>query len=408
MSSEQDHKQKKPPPSYSGNAMPDNVCLTSNDGGEEVTRRVGAHMSSLQPSFEPMTSFEPLSLSRFGQPAMNSSINTQPGKLQVKPSERVRERPSDKGRWNLVDVPTLPQFHPLERTAVLVPHATASEVSVRISDVLRDRSIEAFYEDDKAKVKCTTPEGVNFRVRLYRGRGEFNHGIIVEVQRRFGVSVNFHGDTVAILDAAQGNVPPPPPPPSFTSGNIPMVSDSEDDFETDGISSLAMVSTMLKHPGYDSHYLALQTLSSLTDSSKMGASTARKVSLELLKPDNEVGSKILALVVDKKDDDFMFKLQVMAFSVLANAIQAVDGVVSGIVREHLRPVLLEALHQAESNPRSAQMAARCVEFLMDGDHDIGDLHGALETALESGKARHAGLMRQAQVCLDKINGGELR
>jgi hypothetical protein len=407
-SNENDQKQKKPPPSFSGNVMPDNVCLTMDDGGEEVTRRVGA--ASFQPSFEPMTSFEPPSLSRFGQPDMSnpgaSSIATLPGKSQVKPNERVRARPSDEGRWNLVDVPTLPQFHPLERTAVLVPHATSSEVSTRISDVLRDRSIEAFYEDEKAKVKCTTPDGVNFRVRLYRGRGEFNHGIIVEVQRRFGVSMNFHSDTNAILDAAQGKVPPPPP--SSISGNLPLVSDSEDDFETDGTSSLAMVSTMLKHPGYDSQYLALQTLSSLTNSSKMGASTARKVSLELLKPDNEVGSKVLALVVDKKEEDYMFNLQVLAMSVLANAIQAVNGVVSDFVRENLRPVLLEALRHAESNPRSAQMAARCVEFLMDGDHDIGELHEVLETALESGKARHAGLMRQAQVCLDKINGEESR
>jgi hypothetical protein len=403
-SNEQDQKQKKPPPSFSGNDMPDNICLTMDDGGEEVTRRVGA--TSFQPSFEPMTSFAPPSLSRFESNPGASSIPALPSKSLLVPSERLRERPSDEGRWNLVDVPTLSQFHPLERTAVLVPHAKPSEVSTRISDVLRDRSIEAFYEDDKAKVKCTTPDGVNFRVRLYRGRGDFNHGIIVEVQRRFGVSVNFHNDTNAILDAAQGKIPPPPP--SATSGNLPLVSDSEDDFETDGTSSLAMVSTMLKHQGYDSQYLALQTLSSLTNSSKMGASTARKVSLELLKPDNEVGSKVLALVVNKKEEDYMFNLQVLAMSVLANAIQAVNGVVSEFVREHLRPVLIDALRYADANPRSAQMAARCVEFLMDGDHDIGELHGELETAFESGKARHAGLMRQAQVCLNKINDVESR
>jgi hypothetical protein len=104
----------------------------------------------------------------------------------------------------------------------------------------------------------------------------------------------------------------------------------------------------------------------------------------------------------------MFNLQVTAMTVIANALEAVNGAVSDIVRENLRPVLLQELGQAESNPRSAQMAARCVEFLLEGDHNIGELEIVLETALEAGTARHAGLRRQAQVCLDKINEGESR
>jgi hypothetical protein len=405
MSSNEQDKKKKPPPSFEGNQMHDDVCLSMDSGEPDVMRRVG-----VATSFAPMTSFEPPALSRFGQaaPSFSSMQTTQPSKAQLQSqSVDVRQSSVDKGRWNLVDVPVLPEYHPLEKTAVLVSHTSPLEVSTRISDVLRDRSIEAFYEDDKAKVKCTTENGVAFRVRLYRGRGEFKHGIIVEVQRRFGVSVNFHADTMAILDAAQGKVPPPPP--SSLAGSLPLVSDSEDEYQTDGTSSLAMVSTMLKHPGSDSQYLALQTLSSLTNASKMGPSTARKVSVELLKPDNEVGSKVLSLVLDKKKEvDRMFNLQVTAMTVIANALEAVNGAVSDIVRENLRPVLLQELGQAESNPRSAQMAARCVEFLLEGDHNIGELEIVLETALEAGTARHAGLRRQAQVCLDKINEGESR
>lgn len=391
--------EKKPPPSFEGNEMIDDVCLKTDDGTEGVSRRA-AHERAVGTSYGAMTSVGPPSLSRSGQ---NASISTLQAKTLSVPIVRETETPKDSGRWNLVDVPVLPEYHPLERTAVLVPHSSPSQVSTRISDVLRDRSIEAFYEDEKAKVKCTTADGVDFRVRLYRGRGEFKHGIIVEVQRRFGVSVNFHADTMAILDAAQGKAPPPPP--LGASSVLPLVSDSEDDYQTDGTSSLAMVSTMLKHPGYDSHYLALQTLSSLTNVTKVGPSTARKVSIELLKPDNEVGSKVLALVIDKKkEEDHMFNLQVMSMTVIANAIQAVNGAVSDMVREHLRPVLLQELRQAESNPRAAQMAARCLEYLLAGDHDVGEVCSLLETAEQAGKARHAGLQRQAQICLDKIHG----
>lgn len=360
-----------------------------DEGGEETTRRI-----AFQPSFEPVSSFNPPSMgsTQFaGSLKPAGIISTRSGKTPV----------AAKGTWELKGVPTLPEYHPLERTAVFVPNASPSDVSMRISDVLRERSIEAFYEDEKAKVKCITTEGVDFRVRLYRGRSRFDHGIIVEVQRRFGASNNFYNDTMAILDAAEGKVPPPPP---LSGSNMPLVSDGEDDSESvDGSSSLLMVSKMLSHPGYDSHYLALQTLSSLTDASKMGAGTARNVSTELLRldTDNDVGGKVLSLVIDKKGDDDIFKLRSMALQVIANAFQTVKGEVPSILKDQLRSVLIQELREAEKNPRIAVQAARVVEFFLPEDTG-SDLHNALETALEAGTARHASLQRQTQVCLDKL------
>jgi len=139
----------------------------------------------------------------------------------------------------------------------------------------------------------------------------------------------------------------------------------------------------------------------------MGASTSRKVSKELLQCDNEVGGKVLALVLDKKEEDDVFKARVVALTVLANAIEAVGGNIEDELREQLRPALLGELSkdQIESNPRAAQMACRCLEHLIQGDHNASGLYEGLESALEVGTARHAGLQRQAQRCLDKINGG---
>lgn len=370
-----------------------------DEGGEESTR---SRRVAFQPSFEPMPSFEPPSLqaTQFAGATKASLGGT---KYETTAPAKVAPPASKSFVWDLRHVAPLPEFHPLERTAVFVPHAAPFEVSKRISEVLRERSIEAFYEDEKAKVKCVTAEGVDFRIRLYRGRGRFNHGIIVEVQRRFGASNTFHKDTEAILDAAQGMVPPPPPP--MSSSNLPLVSDAEDDYQPadGGASSLQMVSKMLSHTGYDAHYLALQTLASLTDASKMGAATARAVSKSLLRleNDNDVAAKVLSLVIDKQGDDDMFKLRSMALQVTANAFQTLSGDVPSILKEQLRGVLIQELRQAEHSPRTAVQAARMVEFLVPQDTG-SDLHSALETALETGTARHAALQRQAQICLDKL------
>lgn len=328
-----------------------------------------------------------------------------------------QREPAQAFRWRLSDIPTLAEYHRVERTAVLVDYAAdnPSQVTSRISDVLRDRSIEAEYDNDKAKVKCMTPDGVDFRIRLYRGRGQYSHGIIVEVQRRFGTSINFLAETRAILDAAQGHIPPPPPL-SSVSGNaapLPMVTETEDDYiepPPTGAASLEMVNKMLQHQTPDTHYLALQTLLSLTDMNKMGLGTARGVSAELLRPDNETGARLFAFMSKSSSEashqqDFqdVFHLRVMALTVLANAVQATRGHVDARVLEQIRPVLIQELKTADSNPRSAQIAARCFEYIRLVSSSDMELRSALETARKAGEVRHVGLMQQAQLCLDAMS-----
>ena len=301
--------------------------------------------------------------------------------------------------WNLTSVPQLPEFHPLEPTAVFVDHTSPSNISKRISEILRARSIDASYEDNKAKVKCLTPDGVDFRIRLYRGRKTYSSGIIVEVQRRFGTSPHFYHDTMAILDAVQ-NKTPTPPPPTFGGASIPLVSDSEDDYQVDGADSLEFV-TKLLDAGLDSQYLAFQTLSALTDASKMGQKTSRAVSRELLRPGNAVGAKLLDHVMAEKTED-IYHLRTMAMTILANVVVAVKGDMEAGLYEEIRPILLRELLGADKNARMAQLACLVVEHVLHIDHDAGEFHVALEKAHEAGMARHAGLERQAKLCLEKL------
>lgn len=373
---------------YSGYEMPMNPNIAGLDeGGEETTRRI-----AFSPGFDPSNSFASAIV---GQPRAEQSHLTTLGstKAQTQPT-------ASPGFWVLSAVPVLPEYHSLERTAVFVPNVSPSEVSKRISEVLRQRSIESAYDDEKAKVRCTSAEGVDFRVRLYRGRGRFSNGIIVEVQRRFGISNAFHSDTMAILDGAQGKTVSPPP---ANGNNIPLVSDSEDDYQTSGTSALRMVTKMLDHHGYDSYYLGFQTLQSLTDVSKMGGATARAISKQLLSiEDNDVGYKVLSLILDKKGEDEMFKLRSMAMVVLANCLQALNGTINEVLWEQLRPVLIQELRSSEKTPRNAVQAARAIEQMLPKEHNVTDLHSALEFAYKCGKARHASLERQAKICLDRI------
>mmetsp|Transcript_67870 Transcript_67870/g.196408 ORF Transcript_67870/g.196408 Transcript_67870/m.196408 type:complete len:398 (-) Transcript_67870:28-1221(-) len=371
--------------------MPANPKRNMDEHVHETTRRVGG--TKVTPSMRPM----PIA---FQNPSM-----TMPTISAVTSKPQVSISSASKFVWRLSTAPELPEFHSVERTAVFVPHSTPSLVASRISDLLRERSIQATYDDEKAKVKCVTVDGVDFRVRLYRGRNEYSHGIIVEVQRRFGFSIHFHDDTQAILDAAQGK--PPAEPAAWRNALPEVVSDDEDDDDyspppPSGASSLAVVEKMLIIPGFDAQYLGLQTLSFLTEPERMSMPTARRASAALLKADSEVGKRVFRYIVDRKteDEDYV-SLRVMALGILANAMRT-TGMIPEFLRSSLRPVLLEDIKHAEENTNAALVAARCIEYFIHNDTDTMELNEAFEVARRVGEARHCGLMEQAERCISRI------
>lgn len=392
MSSNDDQK-KAPLPTFSGMGMPMNISVDIDDDiGEEVTRRIGG-VPMFNPSFEPVA-FQPQVFNA------GPSISTAPVKASVQSSSPAP--PKEESAWKLTDASVLPEFHPLERSAVFVPHTAPAEVSARVAKVLQQRSIQAEFDDSKAK--CVTTDNVDFRVFLYRGQKQYNHGIIVEVQRRFGNSVNFYEDTQAILDAAQGNMMTGPP--KKKAKTIPLVEDQQDDDKEVSSSSLDFVSKMLSVSGNDAHYLALQTLTSLTDSEKMGNHTAVGVAKVLLTPGNEVGTKVFDMICKKQEtkvhDEYGMRL--MAMTVLSNVVTALNGDVTANMNALLRPVMIQELLQADSNPQMAFCAAKCIKPLLTYySVDDDELYRALRVSLEAGKAKHAGLAKQAEACLQKMD-----
>jgi len=390
------------------------------DEEEEVTRKIAPAM--VMPSLRPLPTMPPMpSFSR-----NDSSTTTPIQKITIPTSVGKMAANVSPFSWKLSAVPVLPNCHPLEKTATFVPNAMPAQIASRISDVLRERSIEAIYENGKAKVKCTTSEGVDFRIRLYRGRGRYNHGIIVEVQRRFGFSLDFHSHIQAILRGAKGGAPAPPKP--LSRGNVlPQVSEPEEDNNdvvyNSAASSLAMVAKMMKLSGFDSQYLALQMLSPLVDSERLSSKTAESVASSLFEEGCEVGEKIFEYVVkndktprrratkrgaldDEDDSDSVMILRNSTLNILANATRAC-GKVPEAGRDALRTALLRDLWDAENHPNTAFLAAKCLEHFIRGDDDNRELQNAFQEACTVGEARHANLMHQAQKCL-LLNGAIIR
>jgi len=248
-----------------------------------------------------------------------------------------------------------------------------------------------------------TADGVDFRIcLLYQGRSGFQHGIIVEVQRRFGTSLHFHSDAQAILDdVMQGKTPAP-----VQKNVLPEVSDEDSDMDEcppppSGSSSLAMVERMLAFPGFDAQYLGLQTLSALVDPDKMSPQTARRTAQALLKAQSAVGEEILGYITTRKtNNESHNRLRIMALvGILVNSTKA-SGIIPDFFRLALRPVLLDDLMDAKANPLAALLAAKCMEYFICGDHDDTiELNDGFETSRKVGEELFLALKEQAERCM---------
>lgn len=460
-----------PPPPFSGILkMPDKITNISIQDEDCTTRRIGGASvmpsfvnspslggASIMPSFVNCSSppsftnmlmhFRATTSTTIAKPVPSpSTTSTEANKspqtvyLSHAKSQNTNKQTHLKFRWHLPEdkVPTLPEFYRLERTAVFVSIVISpSTVSERISNVLWDLSVESRYDDSdrhKAKVTCVTTDGVDFRIRLFRGKKQYSRGIIVELQRRNRTSINFYNEyTKVILDAAEGKSKPIINPKSLLP-EVPRDGDDHNNkkFKPNPRSSLFMISKMLCHcDAYDTQYLAMQNLATLTDAQKVGRFTARCIAKELLLPSNEVGRKIATLIFDfhqenEKEDYDPFGLATIAMTILVNVLVAnknasLDKISSSCSKnsdhDHhlgrvdlLLPVLNQKLRDAENHPRLACIAAKCIEHLItENDSDNDGLHllreqtnEALEIAVQVGYAKHAELMRQSEICLQRF------
>jgi len=344
--------------------------------------------------------------------------------------------------WNVKDedLEMVPVDFPLERTHREI-RSNATEVAQRIATSLQRLSIDAEYDDEKAKAKCKTVECVKFRIRLYAS-GENRQPVVVEVQRRAGSTSNFMRSCRAVLDAAEGTVvtvasaapkarmPGKFPPPMKSLGAMKCLQKVEirgPSPEEEAAMAFGSAAALCKSGKHDSVILGLQSLCSLTDPVKASPKVSTQVSKWVLLGHDTYSTReditsILSTVVDEDDEELavLFEQQKhFALMALANALDMLckDGSLAGAVSKHswfetaLVPALLAAVKLAEGSASNAYAATRGI-YSMLSCADAAALrvieeNNGMETikmAHHVGLQTHDLLAKEAGRCLESVKG----
>lgn len=327
---------------------------------------------------------------------------------------------------------------PLERTHREIPGVEAEEVCSRISEALRVLSIEAEYDDEKAKAKCRTNDYACFRIRLYAG-SEVGQPVIVECQRRSGPGMSFMQSCRAILSAAEGKpitaealkkkVPPFMKCPTVNMKCLQGVEPETVDREAEVSIALDKVIDLLRKDQHDSSVLAMENLCHLTDLIKTYPDTAVKASKTILVGDDDkynIREEMTALLerdgvspdfdhvdVGQSQADHLRHLALLVFS-NALALIAKDGSLERAIGkeewfgEILIPNLMDAVASCTTSPNNASVASCCLNTLMscstlacsmvrkyDGLQVIARAH-------QYGTERHELLANETRHCLNSL------
>jgi len=343
--------------------------------------------------------------------------------------------------WKITDsLEKVPMDFPLERTHREIHGVSAIEVAMRISNALRLLSVDAHYDNENAKVKCTTNDCVSFRIRLFAG-GEDGLPVIVEVQRRSGCPSSFMRICRKILEGAEGievkaeTTLERKKVPSFMKTpvggmkclqGVPIKTDPE----TRVNSSLDKSIELLRSKEKDTHILGLENLCLLTNPLKTRPDLALmackaimfdakcsdirdEISFILRKDaarQEEYGDEGDAA---KKLRNIFRQMSLILFSntlLLTSKDGCLDDAVKGQkwFADFLIPVLLNEVKSFESNANNAYEAACCLSSLascseaarqiMDDNGAVGDL----QSAYDFGVANHELLANETERAMNAL------
>lgn len=315
-------------------------------------------------------------------------------------------------------VPILPSFYPLLKSTVSVPNGSARVISERIKEVLRNRSIAAVYDSNGAKADCTTKNNVNFRIRLYRGRGDETSSIIVEIQRKEGFDVKFQQDMAAIFDASEGKAADPTLDEEF----IPAIFDPTDDINNYDQSTINRISSILcpqdelatTARGTE---FAFSALVSATNAKESGHK-ATMISKDLLlsRQFSSLRDVIISYACSLDRDPFSpnqsNRTKLQALEILANAtscLQMCPDSDAFTLTSALRLHLITLVENAASDPRAADLA--CLIFKHTAEAHDWTNHGekarldnALAEANRLGRESYVDLEVHSHECMSLTSG----
>lgn len=343
---------------------------------------------------------------------------------------------NESSQWKVCEPGQLPVDFPLERTHREVSGVEASVVAARISKALRLLSVDAVYDGEKAKVKCTTTDMVSFRIRLYSG-GEPGEGlpVVVEVQRRGGSVHSFMSVCRKILDGAEGveieaETQPArkklPPCMKVPISSMKCLQGAGPRAGVDSLSNGELTKSieLLGSNNKDTNLLGLESLCLLTDPLKTRPDVALRACKAVLLED--AGSVVREeLVATMRKDSSLHKdsSQIVAersrhfaLILLSNSLllTSEDGCLADAIEsqkwfaDFLVPSLLEEVKSCGSSANNAYEAACGLTSLAkccDASRTLMEKNSAsqhLRTAHKVGSQTHELLASEAERCLAEM------
>jgi len=317
--------------------------------------------------------------------------------------------------WAVDKLTRLGYYHPLEPCHLDFPKARLNDLLQKLPECLRMLSCQVSYEDNWLAAACKTMEQVEFQVSFFEDRKD-TQVVFIELQRRCGDSYVFHQDYVqpilAVVQKVKHGQPvdAKPAQPSRMSGldlDALLAEHCDQATEDDVTVAIELAFNLVTAERVDALRLGMESLEVLTDTSKTGMSTARRVARVLVLPADETSHKLvqtlLRYVTDERegqDADIRFR----ALQVWSNTWQvAADDMECPLEsfcdvfcsKDTLVRSLMSRVEHVREQPHEATLALRGLEALCrEMPHLLAEVSWpVVEQAKDLGTAENVALER---------------
>uniref|UniRef100_A0A6S8M2G0 Uncharacterized protein n=1 Tax=Amphora coffeiformis TaxID=265554 RepID=A0A6S8M2G0_9STRA len=310
--------------------------------------------------------------------------------INPKPLPVSKIVPTPPAGWAVDKLTRLGYYHPLEPCHVDFPKARLNDMLKQLPECLRLLSCQVSYEDRWLAAACKTMEQVEFQVSFFEDRKD-TQVVFIELQRRCGDSYVFHQDYVqpilAVVQRVKHGqaVDATPTQPCRISGmdlDSLLAEHCEQATDDDVTLAIELATNLVMADRIDALRLGMESLEVLTDTSKTGMSTARKVARVLVVPADEASHKLvhilLRYITDESEDqeeDIRFR----ALQVWSNTWQvAADDMECPLEsfcdvfcsKDTLVRSLMSRVEHVREQPHEATLALRGLEALCRKNDDL--------------------------------------
>jgi hypothetical protein len=274
--------------------------------------------------------------------------------------------------WKVAQVAPVPLYHPLERTAIS-SYDSVDIITERISSFMKAHSVQCSYQEDMARVNCSTDCCVHFAVQLWKKNSDH---IIIEVQRRQGCAIAMqalrqqlthcilHGEDSTLKETSAAATASSSRACSFLK-QMPLPKSEESLGHC-----LELCQRFLQSDLLDQNRLGLESLCTLTDPSKVLPKDAQDTSSKMLQ---DATMQKLLLKYFKADTEAMGHeehlhgtLHLLALKALAHALETSKDTTIDLDRVFWQTVLqayYKNIQQANQRPIEASLSIRSLRLL---------------------------------------------